>query len=165
MGEDAFRPVKEDHLPAGLEEDGAREVLTGIGVPAFDESGLRLAPDDDAFLTEFTWPDDAAEDPESDGPFFRLGRWMGADVVLDGTGGEVFRVGDEDDPVDGALVASSLENFLAMTAQWLIGLRISATVDNSDEQYALRQHVSGELWMLDDAGSESDAWMYVFEND
>ncbi|AWN27347.1 SUKH-4 family immunity protein [Streptomyces sp. NEAU-S7GS2] len=166
VGEDAFRPLKEDQLPAGLEEDGAREVLTGIGVPAFDESGLRLAPDDDAFLTEFIWPDDAAEDPESDGPFFLLGRWMGGDVVLDGTGGEVFRVpGDEDDPVDGALVASSLENFLAMTAQWLTGLRISRTVDNSDEQYALRQHVSGELWMLDDAGSQSDAWMYIFEND
>ena len=166
VGEDAFRPLKEDQLPAGLEEDGAREVLTGIGVPAFDESGLRLAPDDDAFLTEYTWPDDTAEDPGSDGPFFLLGRWMGGDVVLDGTGGEVFRVpGDEDDPVDGALVASSLENFLAMTAQWLIGLRISRTVDNSDEQYALRQHVSGELWMLDDAGSQSDAWMYIFEND
>ncbi|UYB42322.1 SUKH-4 family immunity protein [Streptomyces sp. Je 1-4] len=165
VGGDAFRPVKEDQLPAGLAEDGAREVLTGIGVPAFDESGLRLAPDDDAFLTEFTWPDDAAEDPESEGPFFRLGRWMGGDVVLDGTGGAVFRVTDEDDPVDGALVASSLENFLAMAAQWLTGLRISATVDNSDEQYALRQHVSGELWMLDDAGSQSDAWMYIFEND
>ncbi|WJY38397.1 SUKH-4 family immunity protein [Streptomyces sp. P9-2B-2] len=165
VGEAAFRPVKEDHLPAGLAEDGARELLTGLGIPAFDESGLRLAPGDDTFLTEFTWPDDVAEAPETEGPFFHLGRWMGADVVLDGTGGEVFRVGDEDDPVDGALVASSLENFLAMTAQWLIGLRISATVDNSDEQYALRQHVSGELWMLDDTGSESSAWMYIFEND
>ncbi|WP_432140769.1 hypothetical protein [Streptomyces sp. bgisy084] len=166
VSEAAFHPVKEDQLPPGLEEDGARQVLAGLGIPAFDESGLRLNPGDDAFLTEFPWPDDAPEDPDSEGPFFHLGRWMGGDVVLDGTAGEVYRVpGDEDDPVDGMLVASSLENFLAMTAQWLIGLRISATVDNSDEQYALRQHVSGELWMIDDTGSQSDAWMYIFEND
>ncbi|MFJ9851582.1 SUKH-4 family immunity protein [Streptomyces sp. NPDC101150] len=166
VGEHAFRPFKEEQLPDALVEDGALQVLTDVGVPVLDESGLRLAPDDEDFLTEFDWPEGAAEEPESEGPFLRLGLWMGADLVLDGTGGEVFRVsGDEGDPVGGALVASSLEAFLAMVGQWLIGLRISATVDNRDERYALRQHVSGELWMLDETGAESEAWMYIFEND
>ncbi|MFF8897339.1 SUKH-4 family immunity protein [Streptomyces lydicus] len=166
VGEGAFRLLEEEQLPDSLVEVGARQALTDVGVPVLDEHGLRLAPDDEEFLTEFAWPEDTAEGPESEGPFLSLGQWMGGYVVLDGTGGEVFRVpGDEGDPVDGVLVASSLEVFLAMVGQWLIGLRISATVDNRDESYALRQHVSGELWMLDENGSQSEAWMYLFEND
>ncbi|MFI9353791.1 SUKH-4 family immunity protein [Streptomyces lydicus] len=166
VGEGTFRLLTEEQLPESLVEGGARQALTDVGVPVLDEHGLRLAPDDGEFLTEFAWPEDAAEGPESEGPFLSLGRWTGGYVVLDGTSGEVFRVpGDEGDPVDGVLVASSLEAFLTMVGQWLIGLRISATIDNKDERYELRQHVSGELWMLDDTGSQSEAWMYIFEND
>ncbi|MFE7607687.1 SUKH-4 family immunity protein [Streptomyces celluloflavus] len=165
VGADAFRTFAPERLPAGLHDDGTRRVLAEPGLPELNESGLRIAPDWDGFLSAFEWPEEADE-PESEGPFFRLGLWMGGTLVLDGTTGHVLRVPREaDDPVDGLLVASGLENFLTMVAQWLTGLRIRETVEGRDEEYLLRQHISGALWLIDETGAESEAWSYLLDNE
>ncbi|MEU9112828.1 SUKH-4 family immunity protein [Streptomyces sp. NPDC048483] len=164
LGDAAFRTFTDGQLPAGLVNEAARRVLTGIGMPELQESGLGIAAHRDGFLAEFSWPE-AGDEPESEGPFFRLGRWMGGTVVLDGTGGQVLRVPANDDGPDGVLVAASLEGFLTMVALWLVGLRIHATVDGDDERYALRVNIRDELWMIDEVGGMSEAWIYLLENE
>jgi hypothetical protein len=165
VGADAFRTFAPERLPAGLRDVGTRHVLADPGLPELNESGLRIAPDWDGFLGAFEWPEEADE-PASEGPFFWLGLWMGGALVLDGTTGHVLRVPREaDDPVDGLLVASGLENFLTMVAQWLTGLRIRETVEGRDEEYLLRQHISGALWLIDATGAESEAWSYLLDNE
>jgi hypothetical protein len=169
FGQSAIRRVAAEALPAGLTNMGARRVLTGLGLADMREQGLRLFPGTPQLLAEFSWP---GELPLPDGvtltgPFFLIGQWMGGRVAVEGGTGKVFRVpsGPDEDGLDGVLVAGSLEIFLTMVAQWIIGHRTLARVENSEETHLLRQAVADSLWILDREGGASNAWTYSLYND
>ncbi|WP_030896530.1 SUKH-4 family immunity protein [Streptomyces sp. NRRL S-474] len=153
-------------LPAGLANETARRTLTDIGLPVMDEKGIRLEPDYRKFLWELPWPKDV-EPPAENGPFFQIGLWMGAELVIDGPSGHVLRMprNADESGLDGLLVATSLDRFLAMVAQWITGRRILTTLDNRDEEHLFRQHIEDALWEIDAAGSQSEAWTYALHND
>ncbi|WP_308296059.1 SUKH-4 family immunity protein [Streptomyces sp. ISL-96] len=153
-------------MPAGLTDKTARRVLTDTGLPVMDEKAIRLEPEYERFLWEVPWPKEV-EQPAEDGPFFQIGLWMGAEIVIDGPSGHVLRMPRtaEESGLDGLLVATSLDRFLAMVAQWLTGRRILGTLENQDEDHLLRQHIEDAIWDIDADGSRAEAWTYALHND
>ncbi|MFB6557279.1 SUKH-4 family immunity protein, partial [Streptomyces sp. NPDC056405] len=148
-GTEVYVTTAPEDLPEGLTDPTARQVLTGTGLPEFDDQGLALQPTGPGFLQEVPWPEDHPEQPDDEGPFHRLGQWMGGHVVLDGPSGHVLRCPtDYDDPTaeNGVLVATDLENFLTMAALFVTGRRLFIDLDNRDEVNVLRQHTEDALW-------------------
>jgi hypothetical protein len=158
--------TRPESLPTGLTDETARRVLTDIGLPVMDEKGIRLEPDYDKFLWELSWPKDI-EQPAENGPFFQIGLWMGAEIVIDGPSGHVLRMPRTADEsgLDGFLVATSLDHFLAMVMWWITGRRILGTLENRDEDHLFRQHIEDAVWEIDAAGSQAEAWTYALHND
>ncbi|MGC9542588.1 SUKH-4 family immunity protein [Streptomyces sp. UG1] len=83
--------TRPEDLPTGLTDETARRVLTDIGLPVMDEKGIRLESDYEKFLWELPWTKDI-EQPAANGPFFQIGLWMGAEIVIDGPSGQVLRM-------------------------------------------------------------------------
>ncbi|MCK7625345.1 SUKH-4 family immunity protein [Streptomyces sp. RS10V-4] len=167
-GTDAYVTMPSEDLPEDLTDPTARRILTEDGLPEFDDQGLALQPSHPDFLQEIEWPEDHPEQPGDDGPFHRLGQWMGGYVVLDGPTGHVLRCPvEDDDPTaeDGVLVATGLENFLTMAAAFVTGRRLLADLDNRDEADVLRQHIEDTLWSIDWKGSGAGAWQYALHNE
>ncbi|MGW6734156.1 SUKH-4 family immunity protein [Streptomyces sp. NPDC055013] len=155
-----------ESLPAGVTDGTARRVLTDIGLPVMDEKGIRLEPDYERFLWELSWPKDV-EQPADNGPFFQIGLWMRAEIVIDGLSGHVLRMprNADESGLDGFLVATSLDRFLAMVTQWITGRRILGTLENRDEDHLFRQHIEDAIGEIDAAGAQSEAWTYALHND
>ncbi|MFI1732747.1 SUKH-4 family immunity protein [Streptomyces acidicola] len=160
-----LRTLPED-LPAGLTDETARRVLTGIGLPVMEEKGIRLEPEYERFLWQLSWPKDL-EQPAENGPFFQIGLWMGAEIVIDGPSGHVLRMPRTADEsgLAGFLVATSLDRFLAMVTQWITGRRILGTLESQDEDHLFRQHIEDAVWEIDAEGSQAEAWTYALHND
>lgn len=145
--------TRPENLQPGLTDETARRVLTSIGLPVMEEKGIRLEPDYDKFLWELAWTKDI-EQPAESGPFFQIG-------------GHVLRMPRTADEsgLDGILVATSLDRFLAMVTWWITGRRILGTVENRDEDHLFRQHIEDAVWEIDAAGSQTEAWTYALHND
>ncbi|KUN90466.1 SUKH-4 family immunity protein [Streptomyces caeruleatus] len=92
---------------------------------------------------------------------------MGAEIVIDGPSGHVLRMPRTADEsgLDGFLVATSLDRFLAMVTWWIAGRRILGTLENQDEDHLFRQHIEDAVWEIDAAGAQSEAWTYALHND
>ncbi|WP_327657687.1 SUKH-4 family immunity protein [Streptomyces sp. NBC_00483] len=168
--EDIF-PVEPEELPDGLTHEPTRELLLEFGLPDVDEGGMRVLPycDWDVEILEEmpSWPDDI--DPiDETGPFFQIGKWMGAEIVIDGPTGHVLRVptGPDEEELAALPAAHSLEAFLTMVAWWVTGLRTRDTLPPPrDEKPEILGHVLGALTVIDEKGSEAPAWAYIFENE
>ncbi len=158
--------TRPEDLPTGLTDETARRVLTDIGLPVMEEKGIRLEPDYEKFLWELPWTKDV-EQPAENGPFFQIGLWMGAEIVIDGPSGHVLRMPRTADEsgLDGFLVATSLDRFLAMVTQWITGRRILWTLENRDEDHLFRQHIEDAVWEIDADGAHANAWTYALHND
>lgn len=164
-GADIVR-TRPETLPRGLTDATARRVLTDIGLPVMEEKGIRLEPDYEKFLWELPWTKDL-EQPAENGPFFQIGLWMGAEIVIDGPTGHILRMprNPDESGLDGYLVATSLDRFLAMVTWWITGRRILDTLGNRDEEHLLRQHIEDAVWEIDNAGAPAEAWTYPLHND
>ncbi|MCF2539704.1 SUKH-4 family immunity protein [Streptomyces sp. FB2] len=155
-----------ESLPPGLADETARRVLTEIGLPVMQEKGIRLEPDYDKFLFELPWTKDI-EPPAETGPFFQIGLWSGAELVIDGPTGHILRMprSNDESGLDGYLVATKLDRFLAMVTWWITGHRILDTIGNGDEEHLFRQHTEDAVWIIDNAGSQAQIWTYALYND
>ncbi|MEV8091060.1 SUKH-4 family immunity protein [Streptomyces nigra] len=155
-----------ESLPPGLADETARRVLTDIGLPVMQEKGIRLEPDYDKFLFELPWTKDI-EPPAETGPFFQIGLWSGAELVIDGPTGHILRMprSTDESGLDGYLVATNLDRFLAMVTWWITGHRILNTIENRDEEHLFRQHTEDAVWIIDNAGAATPIWTYALYND
>lgn len=172
FGAGAVRRVPEADLPDGLRDEETRRVLAEIGLPAFTGAEMSLPPADEQDWAELTLDDlwgDADEDviPESagDGPYFRLGIWMGGAIVLDGEEGTVYRAPADEYDDHGPLVAVSLGAFLAMLQTYVL-LRCLLTMASSRaERDELKEQIETELYWIDEEGAESSAWASALQDD
>ncbi|WP_274915601.1 SUKH-4 family immunity protein [Streptomyces sp. WZ-12] len=168
FGADAYVTTAPERLPDDLTDPTARRVLTETGLPAFDDQGIALDPSAPDFLDEVSWAEGFPEEPDETGPFYRIGIWMGGDVVVDGPSGHVLRCpGYADDTIaeGGALVATDLEHFLTMAALFVTGRRILMSLDSRDEAHLLRQHIEDALFEVDWECSDAGAWVYPLHNE
>ncbi|MFD5395587.1 SUKH-4 family immunity protein [Streptomyces sp. NPDC127097] len=110
FGTGSCRTVSATHLPDGLRNPTAREFLSTTGLPYLNGQipFFSSLPLDEQGLAEFEWPEDAT-DPKAEGPFYRIGSWMGGAVVLDGSSGAVLQ--DTESGYSTVLLASSLPQF------------------------------------------------------
>ncbi|UQA95318.1 SUKH-4 family immunity protein [Streptomyces halobius] len=162
FGSDFTQRVPAGSLPSGLTDETAQRILTEIGLPPVDVVGLGLDPIAETGLREVAWPAAAPESGRT-GPFFRIGKWWGGTVVIDGGSGEVLRTPSEDEPPawsDDFVVASHLEKFLTMVHFFTTGVHMLAATRNRMEGVYLRVHLETGLESLDARGAESPAWMY-----
>ncbi|MBB1261036.1 SUKH-4 family immunity protein [Streptomyces alkaliterrae] len=155
-----------DALPEGIEHSGTRKFLSEVGVPEFAAIGVALRPREENFLAEVPWDADL-EEPESAGPFFRLGGFVGGVLVVDGVTGAVLRrpSSPDEDGLEGNLLASDLASFYTMAVWWITGLSLLRDIDEHDEAHMLRQHIDDALWEIDRDGSAAGAWLYPLRND
>lgn len=118
FGQGACRIVPPDALPDGLVHPDTVRFLTEVGVPDLDDEFRHLS-----FARPHALPDGAEPSalPSSagPGPFFRLGRWVRGELLLDGAAGRLYvtEVGDGDAD---HLVSSGLRQactLLALTVQ------------------------------------------------
>ncbi|MFJ6749849.1 SUKH-4 family immunity protein [Streptomyces sp. NPDC091266] len=153
-------------LPADLTDPTARGILTDSGLPAIEARRLALEPDSPDFLAELEW-DDELEEPPTAGPFFGIGRWMGATIVIDGQKGHVLRMpgSPDEDGLEGTVVAGNLAHFLTKAAYWIAGREILVATENEVAAPLLRQEIEESLWNIDWRGSTADAWTYPLHND
>ncbi|MFJ3658213.1 SUKH-4 family immunity protein [Streptomyces nigra] len=155
-----------ESLPPGLTDETARRVLTETGLPVMQEKGIRLEPDYDKFLWELSWTE-GLQPPAETGPFFQIGLWSGAELVIDGPTGHILRMPRSTDEggLDGYLVATDLDRFLAMVTWWITGRRILNTIENRDEEHLFRQHIEDAVSIIDSAGAAAQIWTYALHND
>ncbi|MGW6475228.1 SUKH-4 family immunity protein [Streptomyces nigra] len=155
-----------ESLPPGLTDETARRVLSEIGLPVMQEKGIRLEPDYDKFLWEISWTE-GPQPPAETGPFFQIGLWSGAELVIDGPTGHILRMprSTDESGLDGYLVATNLDCFLAMVTWWITGRRILNTIENRDEEHLFRQHIEDAVWIIDNTGAAAQIWTYALYND
>ncbi|MET9291858.1 SUKH-4 family immunity protein [Streptomyces sp. NPDC003077] len=170
FGEDAIYPIEVEDLPDRLTHAATRELLLEFGLPRMDEGGMGLYPYGDweiGILDELSsWPEEIEPVPET-GPFFQIGKWMGAKLVIDGPTGHVLRVPTKPDQehLAGLPAAHSLEDFLTMVVLWVTGLRTRSILPPvNSERWQMTYWVLGELAGVDETGGEQPAWSYVFHN-
>ncbi|MFF3644535.1 SUKH-4 family immunity protein [Streptomyces sp. NPDC002564] len=175
-------------LPAGLTHAATRDFLVDQGVPAFrDVHGLGFfglerdpawwsmahgthtgppPPSPERLLREIGQPTGIApEDAGSDhagpsGPYFRIGQWMGDDVVIDGPTGAVLHLSEQGDEgaVRAEIVGRSLHDFLAMVSVWLLGALVFTETGDGIETREIPSRVKGLQSTLDPAGAAAGIW-------
>ncbi|MFJ9417523.1 SUKH-4 family immunity protein [Streptomyces sp. NPDC101227] len=170
FGEDDIFPIEAEDLPDGLTHEATRELLLEFGLPyMWDEGGMGIFPCGDwesDVLDELpSWPE-GIEPVAETGPFFQIGRWMGAKLVIDGPTGHILRVpnGPDEEYLAALPAAHSLDNFLTMVALWVIGLRTQSILPPCAERGQLPYWVLGELTDVEERGGEQPAWSYVLHN-
>jgi hypothetical protein len=160
FGTGSCRAVSAMDLPDGLRDSTAREFLSTTGLPYLNGQipFFFSLPLDEQGLPEFEWPEDAT-DPEAEGPFYRIGSWMGGAVVLDGSSGAVLQ--DTESSYSTVLLASSLPQFATVLrlygeyrTSWL-----STLAEAADARWSLREWAEE----IDPATETGDHWDEVFE--
>ncbi|MEU8914861.1 SUKH-4 family immunity protein [Streptomyces nigrescens] len=160
FGTGSCRTMSATELPDGLRNPTAREFLSTTGLPYLNGQTpfFSSLPLDEQGLPEFEWPEDAA-DPEADGPFYRIGSWMGGAVVVDGSSGAVLQ--DTESGYSTVLLASSLPQFATVLrlyceyrTSWL-----PTPAEAADARWSLREWAEE----IDHATETGDHWDEVFE--
>ncbi|MFE2159743.1 SUKH-4 family immunity protein [Streptomyces lydicus] len=131
-------------LPSGLSDTRSRAFLAGSGLPALEDDLPFAALSDlsETGLQEGSWPAHTPR-PSEAGTFYRLGRWMRSDLLLDGATGRVFQGSDSDE--NERQLASSLPQFLTVLAlYWLV--RWSNVTTTEERRDATR---SLQAWAAD----------------
>ncbi|WP_407554709.1 SUKH-4 family immunity protein [Streptomyces sp. Pv4-95] len=171
FGEDDIFPIEAEDLPDGLTHGVTRELLLEFGLPyMWNEGGMGIFPCGDwesDVLDELpSWPE-GIEPVAETGPFFQIGKWMGAKLVIDGPTGHILRVpsGPDQEYLAGLPAAHSLDNFLTMVALWVTGLRTRNILPPVAERGQLPYWVLGELADVEEQGGNQPAWSYVLHNE
>ncbi|WP_234433962.1 SUKH-4 family immunity protein [Streptomyces rimosus] len=171
FGSAACRRLPEDQLPAGVTDEGARSFLSQVGFP-YLQGFLHLGTEDlhHGGLRAVGRPDNAGNQDENDGPFYRLGVWMYSGLLLDGRTGQVLR--DATGGHRDTLAGSSLHQFVVMVRLFDEYRRtmFPCSADQRDAKRTLRSWcqvvdpvaAAGETWadVLDDVDIdfEDDTW-------
>ncbi|MFJ7078868.1 SUKH-4 family immunity protein [Streptomyces sp. NPDC098781] len=148
-------------LPPGLRNEGARHLLAEVGLPTFTGAEMSLVAVADEGLTELTAEEVWGEDDGS-GAYYQLGTWLKGRIVLDGDGGTVYRLpmeGDEED--SDPEVAASLEQFVTMLQNYILGRCLLPMASSRTEREDIRDEIENILTAIDEDGGTSQAWTHT----
>ncbi|RSN96140.1 hypothetical protein DMH26_20750 [Streptomyces sp. WAC 05379] len=152
FGEEALRRLEATAIPAGVVHPQTHATLTGIGFPALDGGEPR-------FLTTAALDQTGLEAIEQLGhhePGYRLGTWLGEEVVLGGESGRVLLAS-----VAGTqLLGSSLRQFMTLVALYVM-LRRSEFPTRYEERDA-RRSLAAWSQQIDQAAGTSAPWKAAF---
>ncbi|MEU6307780.1 SUKH-4 family immunity protein [Streptomyces chartreusis] len=155
FGEEALRRLEATAIPAGVVHPQARALLTGLGFPALDGGEPR-------FLTTVALDRTGLEATEPLGhhePSYRLGTWLGEEVVLDGESGRVLLAS-----VAGTqLLGSSLRQFTTLVALYVM-LRRSEFPTRYEERDA-RRSLAAWAQQIDQPAGTSEPWKAAFDGE
>ncbi|MEU6846172.1 SUKH-4 family immunity protein [Streptomyces sp. NPDC046716] len=174
-------------LPDGLTHSATRDFLVDQGIPSFrDLSGLGfygrerdsdwwgvhhgthtgpLPPLPERLLREIEWSGSVTGGHPGDpatpsGPYFRIGQWMGDDVVIDGPTGQILHLPDpeSDRPGRAEIVGRSLHDFLAMVSVWLLGVSVFTASGDRIETREIASRVKSLQSTIDPVGAAAGIW-------
>ncbi|MFF1319398.1 ATP-binding protein [Streptomyces chartreusis] len=155
FGEEALRRLEATAIPAGVVHPQTHATLTGIGFPALDGGEPR-------FLTTVALDRTGLETTEPLGhhePGYRLGTWLGEEVVLGGESGRVLLAS-----VAGTrLLGSSLRQFMTLVGLYVM-LRRSEFPTRHEERDA-RRSLAAWSQQIDQPVGTSDPWKAAFDGE
>ncbi|MFE0520463.1 SUKH-4 family immunity protein [Streptomyces sp. NPDC058954] len=150
-GVTTLKRVDATALPSDLVDADARRFLTEIGFPHL--SGFLELETLDLSETGLTSVPGATD---GDGPWFLLGDWQGARLVLDGTSGKVLQDGSSglEDPLAG----SSLRQFVTMARLYYWWYASDWPIEDTEADL--------HSWLdeIDAAAFATECWQRVFED-
>ncbi|MFD0343617.1 hypothetical protein ACFVH0_33895, partial [Streptomyces sp. NPDC127117] len=176
-------------VPAGLTHRATRDFLATHGIPSFrDVHGLGffglerdpdwwsvqhgthtgpLPPRPERFLRELAGPTGltGARGPGGEqvtltGPYYRIGLWMGDDVVIDGPTGQILLLpaADAEPAARAEVVGRNLHDFLALVSVWLLGVHVFTATGDSIETREAAARVKSLQAMVDPVGAAAGIW-------
>ncbi|MGW4087424.1 ATP-binding protein [Streptomyces sp. NPDC004822] len=155
FGEEILRRLEPSSIPAGVVHLQARATLTSIGFPA-------LAGGEPRFLTTVDLDQAGLEPvdlPAHIEPTYRLGFWLGEEVVLEGGSGRVLLAS-----VTGVhLLGSTLRQFMTLVSLY-VTLRRSEFSTRYEEEDA-RRSLTAWAQQIDQSAGSSPAWTAAFDGD
>ncbi len=155
FGEQALRRLEPNAVPAGVVHPQARATLTGLGFPALDG-------DEPRFLTTVALDRTGLEATVARGhqePGYRLGTWLGEEVVLDGGSGRVLLAS----AAGPQLLGSSLRHFMTLVALY-VTLRRSDFPTRYEERDA-RRSLASWAQQIDQPAGCSEPWKAAFDGE
>ncbi|KOT89224.1 hypothetical protein ADK86_29580 [Streptomyces sp. NRRL F-5755] len=114
FGRGACRVVARADLPEGITHPDAVRFLTEVGLPDFDGALPYVSFVSPYSLTEAT-DNPLASRAVGPGPFFHLGTWVGAELLLDGSSGRIYLAHSEG-AAEGDLLSSGLQQLCTLLA-------------------------------------------------
>lgn len=160
FGPGACHDLPDGTVPAGVTDAAARHFLTTVGVPVVsDFLHLITDPPTSRGLAEVPWPEDSSSAAPTDGPFYDLGFWMHARLLLDGGSGQVLR--DGTGGMDSLLAGSSLPQFFSLVRLFDAYRRthFPCPLDRQDA----RQGLHAWCGQLDPQATDSPLWRMILE--
>ncbi|WP_329123803.1 SUKH-4 family immunity protein [Streptomyces sp. NBC_01465] len=170
FGADHVHTLGADRIPSGITHQDTRDHLSHTGFPAVAGFySLQTENLTESGLVETPWQGThSSEIPLGDGPFYRLGHWIGGILLLDGSTGRVLRrttpnAVDADRPGD-PLAATTLSRFTAMIAlqwQYMLAYTQSTGIDSEDLLTELRSWLSA----IDPVAVANRSWQHVLDSE
>ncbi|MDQ8707000.1 SUKH-4 family immunity protein [Streptomyces sp. LHD-70] len=160
FGPGTCHPVSANDLPADLTHAGTRRFLTEAGLPALSAQLPFVSTADlsETTLLRTSWPDEDVP-PPSAGPFFRVGEWVEAQVLLDGSTGVVYQ--DCSTAYETVTLASGLRQLcilLRLYHEFLIS-DFTTIFERRDALRSFRRWANA----IDPATEDADHWEHVLD--
>ncbi|MEV0094364.1 SUKH-4 family immunity protein [Streptomyces sp. NPDC050738] len=155
-GQDVIRRIAPHALPAGISDPETRRFLSEIGFPCvrgFLE--LDTSTWTGADWHPVDWPAERTDPLPGSGPYFSLGKWQWAELLLDGSTG--FVVHDNSSELGDGLAASSLQQFVVMA-------RLYYWWYASDWYVDVMSDLRSWLAEIDLTAYEGHCWQRVFDD-
>ncbi|MFB8037531.1 hypothetical protein ACFC5Z_32285 [Streptomyces sp. NPDC056004] len=94
------------------------------------------------------------------GPYYRIGLWMGDDVVIDGPTGQILLLpaADAEPSARAEVVGRNLHDFLALVSVWLLGVHVFTATGDSIEPRETAARVKSLQAMVDPVGAAAGIW-------
>ncbi|MBT2511949.1 SUKH-4 family immunity protein [Streptomyces sp. ISL-98] len=154
-GPAAVRRFPQGTLPPDISDTGTRAFLSAVGLPCvtgfleLDTTGL-----EDAGLRSIAGPVGNLAGREA--PYFSLGSWQGARLLLDGHDGSVLQDGSSG--IDDSLAGSSLGQFVAMVRLYYWWFASDWSVEDMESD------VRRWLSQIDPEAFQTQCWQRVFDD-
>ncbi|MFJ6749848.1 SUKH-4 family immunity protein [Streptomyces sp. NPDC091266] len=169
FGARAVRRVHDEELPAALTAPDARHILTEVGLPAITSTETEIIAVDEGLtalsVAELPSREILGLEPGTEPAFYRVGRWAGEVIALEGATGTVYTLSGTSGGDEGAtLVATGLGRFVAMLQHYIFALCALTMASSAGERDRIRRTVISTLEDIDESATASGAWTTAFHD-